>query len=88
MTVDDIPVRSRVTALENLDNVVCTTLANDDAREGLPAALKDCPDVSPEVRASVEAACEHFGYGERMEARTLLTVAHRLLSRVRRPVRG
>lgn len=78
----------RLTALEKLDNAVCTALANpeaDVARTGLKEALASCAaagvSVSPQVMGCVEAADEHLRYGERMEARMLLTVAHRLLSR-------
>lgn len=94
MTLDDIsPQQVRATALEKLDNAVCTALANvdaDEAREVLSAAVADCAATHAEppsdVLACVEAADEHLGYGERMEARTLLTVAHRLLARVQRPM--
>ncbi|MFD4669249.1 hypothetical protein ACFWNN_05890 [Lentzea sp. NPDC058450] len=82
----------RATALENLDNAVCSALAgvdSDDARRGLQEALDACTaadaSVSPQVMDCVEAVNEHLRYGERMEARTLLTVAHRLLSRRPRP---
>jgi hypothetical protein len=61
-------------------------LANDEAQDELLPALAACEDAPHDIRASVEAACEHFAYGERMEARTLLTVAHRLLAHVHRPV--
>jgi hypothetical protein len=89
MKLDELTSRQvRVTALEKLDNAVCTALANDETREDLRAALAGCTGVPAEVRSCVEAACEHFGYGERMEARMLLTVAHRLLTRVTPPVRG
>lgn len=92
--LDDMSLQQlRVTALEKLDNAVCTALANvdsDEVRQGLTEALAACANVdagvSPQVVACVEAAREHLGYSERMEARTLLTVAHRLLSRVRRPM--
>jgi hypothetical protein len=90
--LDDMSLQQlRVTALEKLDNAVCTALANvdsDKARQELTEALAACADsgVSPQVVACVEAAEEHLGYSERMEARTLLTVAHRLMSRVRRPL--
>jgi hypothetical protein len=80
--------QQRATALEKLDNAVCTALAGvdeDEARRGLEAALEGCVSadavVSPQVLGSVEAAGEHLRYGERMEARMLLTVAHRLLAR-------
>ncbi|MDX8029246.1 hypothetical protein SK803_03450 [Lentzea sp. BCCO 10_0856] len=94
MTLDDMSLQQvRVTALEKLDNAVCTALANieaDDARTGLREALAGCLTVDAvvpqQVLASVQAADEHLGYGERLEARTLLTVAHRMLSRVQRPV--
>jgi hypothetical protein len=94
MTVDDMSLQQlRVTALEKLDNAVCTALTNieaDEARKCLSEALADCAAtgtaVPAQVLASVEAADEHFGYCERMEARTLLTVAHRLLAPVRRPM--
>lgn len=94
MTLDDISVHQvRVTALEKLDNAVCTALTNieaDEARKCLNEALTSCAatgtTVPAQVLACVEAACEHFGYGERMEARTLLTVAHRMLARGPRPV--
>ncbi|MET9631148.1 hypothetical protein ABZX92_27155 [Lentzea sp. NPDC006480] len=94
MTLDDISLRQvRVTALEKLDNAVCTALTNieaDVARKCLNEALTDCAatgtTVPAEVLACVEAADEHLGYSERMEARTLLTVAHRMLARVPRPV--
>lgn len=92
--LDDMSLQQmRVTALDNLDNAVCTALTNieaDEARTALSEALGHCADtgavVPGQVLACVEAADEHLGYGERMEARTLLTVAHRMLSRVRRPV--
>lgn len=78
----------RATALEKLDNAVCTALADvdpDKARQGLEEAVAVCSAahaaVSPQVVGCVEAAGEHLRYGERMEARMLLTVAHRLLSR-------
>lgn len=94
MTLDDMSLQQvRVTALEKLDNAVCTALAAieaDEARKGLSEAIADCVAVDAvvphQVLASVEAADEHLGYGERLEARTLLTVAHRMLSRARRPV--
>ncbi len=94
MNLDDISVHQvRVTALEKLDNAVCTALTNieaDEARKCLNGALTDCAatgtTVPAQVLACVEAAGEHLGYGERMEARTLLTVAHRMLARVPRPV--
>jgi hypothetical protein len=94
MTLDDLSLQHvRVTALEKLDNAVCTALANveaDEARKGLSKALSDCAAVGAlvphQVLGCVEAADEHLGYGERMEARMLLTVAHRLLTHVRRPV--
>jgi hypothetical protein len=94
MTLDDMSLQQvRVTALEKLDNAVCTALTNieaDDARKALSEAVADCLATDavppPQVMACVEAADEHLGYGERMEARTLLTVAHRLLARVPRPV--
>ncbi|MET9229173.1 hypothetical protein [Lentzea sp. NPDC003310] len=83
--------QQRATALEKLDNAVCTALAGveeDEARRGLKTALATCADadaaVSPQVMGCVEAADEHLRYGERMEARMLLTVAHRLLSRASR----
>lgn len=79
------------TALEKLDNAVCTALAGideDEARRGLKEALAACSaadaTVSPQLMGYVEAASEHLRYGERMEARTLLTVAHRLLGRALR----
>ena len=85
----------RATALEKLDNAVCSALAGvdaDDARRGLQEALAACTaadaTVSPQVMGCVEAVDEHLRYGERMEARTLLTVAHRLLSRRYRPARS
>ncbi|MEU0883768.1 hypothetical protein ABZ345_34625 [Lentzea sp. NPDC005914] len=94
MTLDELSLHQvRVTALEKLDNAVCTALTNieaDEARKFLSAALTDCAAagtaVPPQVLACVEAADEHLGYRERMEARTLLTVAHRMLARVPRPV--
>ena len=91
MTLDDTSVQQvRVTALEKLDNAVCTALAivdTDDARKLLSEAAAAFDAVAPpEVLACVEAADEHLGFGERMEARTLLTVAHRMLARVPRPV--
>jgi hypothetical protein len=94
MTLDDMSLQQvRVTALEKLDNAVCTALTNieaDEARKVLSEAVADCvaTDAVPplHVLACVEAADEHLGYGERMEARTLLTVAHRLLARVQRPM--
>jgi hypothetical protein len=94
MTLDDMSRQQlRVTALEKLDNAVCTALTNietDEARKVLSAAVADCTATDavapPQVMACVEAADEHLGYGERMEARTLLTVAHRLLARVPRPM--
>jgi hypothetical protein len=83
--------QQRATALEKLDNAVCTALAGvdaDEARRCLKEALAACSTahatVSPQVMGCVEAAGEHLRYGERMEARMLLTVAHRLLSRVSR----
>ncbi|MDX3660319.1 hypothetical protein PV646_23710 [Streptomyces sp. ID05-26A] len=83
----------RATALEKLDNAVCTALADvegDDARLGLEEALAACTEVgaalAPSVLGCVEAAEEHLRHRERMEARMLLTVAHRLLSRVRPPI--
>lgn len=92
--LDDMSLRRRrVTALERLDNAVCTALANtegDEACRGLDEALAACAtagaSVPPEVQGCVVAAEEHLGYGERMEARTLLTVAHRLLARGHRPM--
>ncbi|KJK38308.1 hypothetical protein UK23_41290 [Lentzea aerocolonigenes] len=94
MTLNDISLQQqRVTALEKLDNAVCTALTNielDEARKYLSEALADCAatdtTVPAQVLACVEAADEHLGYSERMEARTLLTVAHRMLARVPRPV--
>jgi hypothetical protein len=94
MTLDDMSLQQlHVTALEKLDNAVCTALTNieaDEARKCLSEALADCAAtdtaVPDQVLACVEAADEHFSYSERMEARTLLTVAHRLLARVRRPM--
>jgi hypothetical protein len=94
MTLDDMSLQQvRVTALEKLDNAVCTALTNievDEARKVLSEALTDCAAtgtaVPAQVLACVEAADEHLGYSERMEARTLLTVAHRMLARVPRPV--
>lgn len=94
MTLDDMSLQQvRVTALEKLDNAVCTALADiepDEARNGLHAALADCVAadavVPHQILACVEAAGEHLGFSERMEARTLLTVAHRMLVRLRRPV--
>ncbi|MCR3749301.1 hypothetical protein LX88_003275 [Lentzea californiensis] len=81
----------RAVVLEKLDTAVCTALAGvdpDEARRGLAEALAACSaahaTVSPQVAGCVEAAGEHLHYGERMEARMLLTVAHRLLSRVSR----
>ncbi|WP_394618357.1 hypothetical protein JNUCC0626_04450 [Lentzea sp. JNUCC 0626] len=80
------------TELEELDNAVCAALGGaDDARRGLKAALAACTAADVAVPAQItgclQAADEHLGYGERMEARTLLTVAHRLLSRTSpRPV--
>ncbi|MFD9706155.1 hypothetical protein [Lentzea sp. NPDC059081] len=80
--------RLHVTALEKLDNAVCVALANVEAAgtaTALDRALADCAEtgvvVPQQVRRCVEAAEEHAGYGERMEARMLLTVAHRLLLR-------
>ncbi|SMC54960.1 hypothetical protein [Lentzea albidocapillata] len=85
--------QQRAIALEKLDNAVCTALAGideDEARRGLQEALAGCSavhaSVSPQVMGCVEAAGEHLRYGERMEARMLLTLAHRLLSRVSRPM--
>ncbi|MFD5830494.1 hypothetical protein [Lentzea sp. NPDC060358] len=82
------PRQLHVTALEKLDDAVCVALADVEAANveaALNRALAGCAEsgavVPPQVRRSVEAAEEHLGYGERMEARTLLTVAHRLLSR-------
>ena len=94
MTLDNMSLQQvRATALEKLDNAVCTALANveaEEARKGLHEALADCAAtdaaVPDQVLACVNAADEHIGYGERMEARTLLTVAHRLLAPVRRPL--
>lgn len=94
MTMNEISLQQvRVTALEQLDNAVCTALTNidaDAARKVLSEAVADCAATDavapPGVLACVEAADEHLGYGERMEARTLLTVAHRLLAHVQRPV--
>jgi hypothetical protein len=94
MTIDDMSLKQvRVTALEKLDNAVCTALTDidvDEARKVLSEALTDCAAtgtvVPAQVLACVEAADEHFCYSERMEARTLLTVAHRMLARVPRPV--
>jgi hypothetical protein len=94
MTLDDMSLQQlRVTALEKLDNAVCTALTNlevDDARKYLSEALADCAAtgtaVPAQVLACVEAADEHLAYSERMEARTLLTVAHRLLAPVQRPI--
>jgi hypothetical protein len=94
MALDNMSLQQvRVTALEKLDNAVCTALANVEAEgvsEGLEEALADCAAaaavVPDQVLACVEAAEEHIGYGERMEARTLLTVAHRLLAPVQRPM--
>jgi hypothetical protein len=94
MTLDDMSLQQvRVTALEKLDNAVCTALADiepDAARKGLHEALADCAAVDAavprQILACVEAADEHLGYSERMEARTLLTVAHRMLIRLHRPV--
>ncbi|WP_329791007.1 hypothetical protein V1227_03520 [Lentzea sp. DG1S-22] len=89
--LDDTSLRQiRVTALEKLDNAVCSALADvegDDARRGLREAVAACTAagavMSPQVMGCVKAAEEHLGYGERMEARMLLTVAHRLLTGVR-----
>ncbi|MCG8927082.1 hypothetical protein [Lentzea sp. CC55] len=89
--LDDTSLRRiRVTALEKLDNAVCSALADvegDDARRGLREAAAACAaagaEVSPQVMGCVEAAEEHLRYNERMEARMLLTVAHRLLADVR-----
>lgn len=83
----------RATALEKLDNAVCTALADvegDEARRAIEEALAACTEagaaVAPSVLGCVEAADEHLRYRERMEARMLLTVAHRLLSRARPPM--
>ncbi|MFS8104585.1 hypothetical protein LFM09_46535 [Lentzea alba] len=92
MTLDDISVQQlRVNALEKLDNAVCTALTNieaDEARKCLHEALADCAatdtTVPPQVLACVEAADEHLGFGERMESRTLLTAAHRMLAKLPR----
>ncbi|SDH52288.1 hypothetical protein SAMN05216553_1266 [Lentzea fradiae] len=81
--------RVGVMALENLDNAVCLALANvENAHEVLCDALAGCADtvLPAQVRACVEAAEEHAAFGEWREARMLLTVAHRLLSRGRRAV--
>ncbi|SDJ53837.1 hypothetical protein SAMN04488074_102319 [Lentzea albidocapillata subsp. violacea] len=82
--------QQRAIALEKLDNAVCTALAGideDEARRSLQEALEACSTVvPPQVMGCVEAAGEHLRYGERMEARMLLTLAHRLLSRVSRPM--
>jgi hypothetical protein len=92
--LDDTSVQhQRTTAMQKLDNAVCTALAGvegDSARRGLKEALAACTDtgavVSPQVLGCLTAADEHLRYGERMEARMLLTVARRLLSRVRPPM--
>ena len=89
--LDDTSLRQiRMTALEKLDNAVCSALADvegHDARKGLREAVAACAAagavVSPQVVGCVEAAEEHLRFGERMEARMLLTVAHRLLAGVR-----
>ncbi|WP_143138559.1 hypothetical protein [Lentzea waywayandensis] len=88
--LDETSLRQlRVNAVEKLDNAVCTALTDieaERAREILNEALDGCAaidaEVQPHVLASVQAAGEHLGHGERMEARTLLTVAHRLLARL------
>ena len=92
--LDDTSLRHlRTTAVQKLDNAVCTALANvegDAARRGIKEALAACTEagavVPPQVLGCVTAADEHLRYGERMEARMLLTVAHRLLSRVQTPM--
>jgi len=81
----------RTTAVQKLDNAVCTALADvEGGRRGLDEALAACTQagavVSPQVMGCVEAAGDHLRYGERMEARMLLTVAHRLLSRAHPPM--
>ncbi|WP_143116425.1 hypothetical protein [Lentzea xinjiangensis] len=82
----------RATALEKLDDAVCAALRDSEvehAREVLSTALARCAAaeavVPAQVRACVEAADDHLGYGECMEARTLLTVAHHLLTPVHVP---
>jgi len=81
----------RATSLEKLDNAVCVALANvADARKALNDALADCAatgtEVPQQVTACVEAADEHAGYGGWREARMLLPVRARLVSRVRHPM--
>lgn len=81
--------RLRGIALDKLDDAVCVALADvENAHEVLRTALADCADLAlpAQVRACVEAAEEHAAFSEWREARMLLTVAHRLLSRGRRRV--
>ncbi len=87
---DRSPQRLHPTALEEVDNAICAALADveaEGARRALSDALTSCAatgtTVPPQVVACVESAGEHIGYSEWTEARMLLTVSHRLLSRVR-----
>ncbi|GHH28727.1 hypothetical protein [Lentzea cavernae] len=92
--LDDMALQHlRTIALQKLDNAVRTALsgAGEDAgHRALEEALAACAEagapVSAQVLGSVEAAGEHLRYGERMEARMLLTVAHRLLSGAHPPM--
>ena len=69
-----------------LDDAVTAALAHmrtgspEHVREGLREALTLVGAGPREAVACVEAAEEHLAYGELMEARTLLTVAQRLLA--------
>jgi predicted transcriptional regulator len=69
-----------------LDDAVTAALVHirtgspDQVRAGLHEALAQVGTVPQEAVACVRAADEHLAYGELMEARTLLTVAHRLLT--------
>ncbi|ANZ39993.1 hypothetical protein BBK82_32065 [Lentzea guizhouensis] len=69
-----------------LDDAVTSALSHirtgspEHVREDLREALTSTGPVPREAIAYVEAADEHLAYGEVMEARMLLTVAHRLLA--------
>ncbi|KOV80840.1 hypothetical protein [Nocardia sp. NRRL S-836] len=72
-----------------LDDAVSAALSHlrtgsaGQVSEDLRDAVALAGAVPPEVVACVEAAGEHVAYGELMEARTLLTVAQRLLAQFR-----
>ncbi|MEU7474947.1 hypothetical protein AB0A63_03115 [Lentzea sp. NPDC042327] len=70
----------------HLDDAVTSALthlrtgAPGPAVQDLREALSLAGAVPPQALACVRAADDHLAHGELMEARTLLTVAHRLLA--------